>query len=809
MTMQGVTLRFGRAAAITLISALSLIASASAQERPKIEIVPNVAHSGAVMSVTFSPDGARIAVAGADKAIALWDATSGQLIRSFRGHTDDINAVAFSPDGARLVSASKDETLKLWDVASGHLLRTFEGHTDEVNSVAFSPDGNRLVSGSDDTTLKLWDAATGQLLRTFEGHSDEVNSVAFSPDGTRLLSGSEDDTVKLWDATTGRAVSTFEGHSESVHAVAFSPDGTRVLSGSDDKTIKLWDAATARLLQTFEGHTEGVYSVAFSPDGARVVSGSEDMTMRLWDVGSGRLVRTDTAHTNAVESVAFSPDGTRLVSGGADGRAIVSAAATGTVRVSLFATPDNEWLAITPSGFFAASAKGADVLGVVRDQAPYSLMQFYDQLCRPDMVEESLKGDPDGTLKDAAAKVSLETIIASGPAPQIELAEKTADGASDSVKLTVSIKDAGGGIGGKIVWRVNGKTEGDLTMPGLQGRPDPGRTVIMTQSLKVDPAQPNTIEITAYNGADLMASLPLKVVVETFGAASQDRPRLAVLTIAVDKYAMSEDELLFAVKDAKDFGDALRSAGKSLYSDVKVVPLFDAEVTKAGIEAAIGKLSADMRPRDAFVLYVAGHGRAVGGRYFFLPQALDLSKGQSIEDGIGQDLWQAWLAKIPAQQTLMILDTCDSAPSAGLLAALTQRGAERQAAMDQLQYATGQNLIAAVRQAAYESYHDHGVLMSAILDALQKPQTAGSPERIDVDYIARTIGERVPEITKGLYGSAQVPFRKLTGSNFALGLRVVDSGPAPQKSGTKPRAIPGRVDAGPQDNAQADARSPL
>ena len=78
-----------------------------------------------------------------------------------------------------------DKTVKLWDAATGQLLRTFEGHADVVNSVAFSPDGTRVLSGSDDKTLKLWDAATGQLLRTFEGHTDEVTSVAFSPDGTR------------------------------------------------------------------------------------------------------------------------------------------------------------------------------------------------------------------------------------------------------------------------------------------------------------------------------------------------------------------------------------------------------------------------------------------------------------------------------------------------------------------------------------------------------------------------------------------------------------------------------------------------
>ena len=94
------------------------------------------------------------------------------------------------PMGAQVLSGSEDKTVKLWDAASGELLRTFEGHSDAVTSVAFSPDGRQVLSGSHDNTVKLWDAASGQLVRTFEGHSDTVNSVAFSPDGASVLSGS-------------------------------------------------------------------------------------------------------------------------------------------------------------------------------------------------------------------------------------------------------------------------------------------------------------------------------------------------------------------------------------------------------------------------------------------------------------------------------------------------------------------------------------------------------------------------------------------------------------------------------------------
>ena len=278
--------------------------------------VRTLGQKGSVKSVAWSPDGKTLASASNDDSIQLWEVASGQLVRTLQTQSS-VWSVAWSPDGKILASAS-DETIRLWVAASGQPQRTLHGHEGHVTSVAWSPDGKILASASDDKTIRLWEAANGQPLRTLHGHEGYVTSVAWSPDGKILASASDDKTIRLWVAASGQPHRTLQADQGWVTSVAWSPDGKTLASAGDDKTIRLWEAASGQPLRTLHGHEGYVTSVAWSPDGKILASASDDKTIRLWEAVSGQSLRTLHGHEDYVTSVAWSPDGKTLASASND-----------------------------------------------------------------------------------------------------------------------------------------------------------------------------------------------------------------------------------------------------------------------------------------------------------------------------------------------------------------------------------------------------------------------------------------------------------------------------------------------------------
>jgi WD40 repeat protein len=80
---------------------------------------------GAIFALDWSPDGSRVAIAGAGSSVNIYDADTGSPVASCKGHTAGIYAVAFSPDSAHLATGGFDGQVRLYRVQDCSLEKTF------------------------------------------------------------------------------------------------------------------------------------------------------------------------------------------------------------------------------------------------------------------------------------------------------------------------------------------------------------------------------------------------------------------------------------------------------------------------------------------------------------------------------------------------------------------------------------------------------------------------------------------------------------------------------------------------------------
>ncbi len=261
------------------------------------------------LAMSFLPDG-KLVVAGGrpgeEGDVCIYDINGGTpkvengvqvldgvkdpkvLLKRLIETDDEVLALALSADGKKLAAAGCDRIVTVWDLSAGYdkakVEQTFENHADWVFGLAFTPDGKRLLTSSRDKTAKVWNLEKKESMLTFPDHQNTVYAVAIKPDGKTAYSVGEDKQIRLWNATgdSVKQIRASGGHGEGVLKLVYHPKKPLLITCSADKTVRIWNAENASATKTLSGHTDQVFAVAVSPDGELIASGTWNGEVKVW-----------------------------------------------------------------------------------------------------------------------------------------------------------------------------------------------------------------------------------------------------------------------------------------------------------------------------------------------------------------------------------------------------------------------------------------------------------------------------------------------------------------------------------------------
>ncbi|WP_430015106.1 NACHT and WD repeat domain-containing protein [Microcystis protocystis FBCC-A270] len=317
-------------------------------------------HQGAVLSVAMSPDGQKIASAGADGTVRIWTLSNynGQVIDDFQG--TQATSVVFNRNGTLLAIADINGNIKIRKLQDNSLVCNYQGEPKEKANgneyysrtvLAFNPQNeNLLTSAGPDNKVRLFNIAycDSKVIDTLEYaekyatnfHAGtiypSVTSIAFSHDGNLLVIGDSVSGLRLLnlsDKTQQTLLEGRPGYAESIQSLAFDSYFITIGIGVHE----MLEYASGRIIRTLTRDERGAWTeekalnvhqniaraVVINPDTKQIVSGGDERgdgnNLILLDPWTHNIVFAFVGHKGTVNAISLSKDGKNLVSGGSDG----------------------------------------------------------------------------------------------------------------------------------------------------------------------------------------------------------------------------------------------------------------------------------------------------------------------------------------------------------------------------------------------------------------------------------------------------------------------------------------------------------
>jgi WD40 repeat protein len=224
-----------------------------------------------INALAWSPNNRSIAAACANGSVYVRDiqAPQEQASRSLCGHTGEALSVTWSPDGKRIASGGTDHSVHIWNAEIGTSLLTSLTFDDKVSKVQWAPYGRKFLvvagkrvwvlqeqlkrrstrpKGSSARTLR--GEPTARLSQTCLKHSSLVVDAEWSPDGEYIATATSSLTIQIWDAIEQEWILSLDEEMGIVR-LKWAPDGLRVAVGTNQGKISIYRPAGGQLMHHY------------------------------------------------------------------------------------------------------------------------------------------------------------------------------------------------------------------------------------------------------------------------------------------------------------------------------------------------------------------------------------------------------------------------------------------------------------------------------------------------------------------------------------------------------------------------------
>ncbi|HRY54141.1 MAG TPA: caspase family protein [Spirochaetia bacterium] len=674
-------------------------------------------------AAAFHPAAGLVAATLGDGSIGLWETATGLFLRPLRGYSEGLAAAAASADGLRLLAADYlSSKVAIWDLPAGRKVGSLELGA-QVLDLSYSASGLAAAGGKGGTLL-VWDPRTGRELARIKAAGLASPLVALSPDGSLLWAASPGVGYRLFDTRTGALAWESKG-ANWIARLRFAPDGRRAASCTLVDGVQIWDMGSGKVSTELRAGAGGSSpsDADFSPDGRLLAAAYDDGYLRLWDLASARVLAQTRASDRAARRVAFRPDGLSLLCADDSGRIaewpidlaaparrldddrgrlaflsyrgpdqVISASSTeGLAKIrsldgsawTAFKNHPNgkDWLAFNKEGYWDASSRGGEALGVAIGARAFGIDQFAAASNRPDLVMRPFFSEPDREAYFRSRyELRLRRLGLAGPgvlgpapgspsAPALPLARVLSariSGAEAELELDFA---AGSAELASYALFVN-----DVPLLGPSGKPLAGASARARERIALSAGE-NKIEVSCLDHGGLES--PRALVAAQGPAAS--KAALYYLGIGVSKYRNraggASIDLGYAAKDARDLESFLKGNPGGLYGRIETRVFADEAATRGCLGAAQSFL-AQAGIDDAVIVFVAGHGLYdAEERYYFLSHEADLADlaGSALPFEELEDILRATASR----RKLLLMDSCASGLREGAQAPASLPGGSR------------------------------------------------------------------------------------------------------------------------------------